>query len=77
MKWDVRSIIPLTIVVLAMAAVLSLFVKLRYVDCFEAELPPGTHIYHFERCIIGVQAADENGRVIPWNWCHNIVCKVF
>jgi uncharacterized protein len=38
-----------------------------YVNCFQAKLPPKTNIGHFERCVLGVQAVDENLQPIPWD----------
>jgi hypothetical protein len=48
------------------AAVVWVVIKIKYVDCFNAPLPPGTNIGHFERCVIGIEAVDENGQPIPW-----------
>ena len=53
-------------VILIAAAVALLVIKLRFVDCFNKPLPLGTHIGHFERCVLGIEAADENGKPIPW-----------
>ena len=47
-------------------AVVLLIIKIKYVDSFQAPLPSGTKIGHFEWCVLGMQAADENGQPIPW-----------
>src|SRR5260370_31612530 len=47
-------------------AVVLIVIKIKYVDCFQAPLPSGTNIGHFERCVLGIEAADENGQPIPW-----------
>jgi hypothetical protein len=48
------------------AVVVLIVIKIKYVDCFQAPLPPGTNIGHFERCVLGIEAADENGQPVPW-----------
>ena len=48
------------------AAVVFFVAAIKYVDCFQAPLPPGTNIGHFERCVLGIEAVDENGQPIPW-----------
>ena len=60
------EIFVLAVVILIAAAVALLVIKLKFVDCFNKPLPPGTHIGHFERCVLGIEAADENGQPIPW-----------
>jgi hypothetical protein len=54
------------VVILIAAAVVLLVIKIKYVDCFNKPLPLGTHIGHFERCVLGIEAADENGQPVPW-----------
>lgn len=54
------------VVMFLFAAVGLIVIKIKYVDCFQAPLPPGTHIGHFEGCVLGIEAVDENGQPIPW-----------
>ena len=60
------EIFGLAVVILIAAAVALFVIKIKYVDCFNKPLPQGTHIGHFERCVLGIEAADENGQPIPW-----------
>ena len=60
------EIVSIIVVMSLLAAVAFIVIKIKYVDCFQAPLPAGTHIGHFERCVLGIEAADENGQPIPW-----------
>jgi hypothetical protein len=43
------------------------WISYPYVNCFQAQLPPGTGTEHFERCVLGVKAVDESLQPIPWS----------
>lgn len=48
------------VIVFAMAVVLViLWFGYGYITCFQAKLPAGTEIGHFERCVLGLRGADE------------------
>ena len=49
------AIFALVVVILIAAAVVLLVIKIKYVDCFNKPLPLGTHIGHFERCVLGIE----------------------
>jgi hypothetical protein len=44
----------------AIAAGMLLFFVADYVNCFNATLPAGTGIGHFERCVLGIREVDES-----------------
>ena len=60
------KIVALIVGMFVVAVVVLILIKLKYVDCYNKPLPPGTHIGHFERCVIGIESADQNGDPIPW-----------
>jgi hypothetical protein len=60
------EIVGMVVGMIFFGAVVLMLIKIKYIDCFQANLPPGTNIGHFERCVLGIQAADKNGQPIPW-----------